>query len=416
MSCVLDSNRASQLQKAFILTQIFENNISREETVQALSALDFPSKGKLYHVALLRPITLPMPGASGRFDMLVKLSDAIEMELKQTLAPNIMSLCCMLEHGTFILTASDTSRTMQPYTDEAEYLRNIASNVSGQIAGTPPISVLISPPVPNIGQIHEAYAMTCELFAAAVTYSLDVELLRYEDLCRAGNTIFTAEYMKGLQHREIKYWLALSANDFREAQRILHEIVQYDLRLEQLNVQCMSAVFYSLLNKLRCAIDGMRLLAGRSAFEAFETAPQILYSQSLMQVDLQIDVIFDTFYHDESRSTAPPPWLSRLQQYIHENYCDSNLNVATAANHFNLNAAYAARIYKKQDGISILDDINMLRLEEAKKLIAQHHSLTEVASITGYDNLQRMNRAFKKYFGVAPKTYMMSSNNQNDSD
>ena len=102
MSCVLDSNRASQLQKAFILTQIFENNISREEAVQALSALDFPSKGKLYHVALLRPITLPMPGASGRFDMLVKLSDAIEMELKQTLAPNIMSLCCMLEHGTGI--------------------------------------------------------------------------------------------------------------------------------------------------------------------------------------------------------------------------------------------------------------------------------------------------------------------------
>ncbi len=263
-----------------------------------------------------------------------------------------------------------------------------------------------SHPQANCELLYQEFDQVRELSGAAIMLGIQTENLRYEELCIAGAELYTTEFMRAMQQREVRFWTAMTRNDFRTVQEILHEIIQEEFQVGRMNIQCAAAMFYALLNKVRCAIDAMRPLAGPDAFAAFETAPRILYRKSLQDVAEQIDVIFDTFYHDESKSTAPPPWLQKLDHYIRTNFCDPNLNVATAADRFGLNAAYVSRVFKKCYGHSILEQINLLRIEYACQLMQENRLLKDVAAEVGYDNPQRMNRVFLKYTGITPKAYM----------
>ena len=68
--------------------------------------------------------------------------------------------------------------------------------------------------------------------------------------------------------------------------------------------------------------------------------------------------------------------------------------------------AYASRIYKRFFGHSILEKINLLRIERAKQQMLENCLLKDIAIAVGYDNPQRMNRAFQKYTGLTPKEFM----------
>jgi two-component system response regulator YesN len=96
----------------------------------------------------------------------------------------------------------------------------------------------------------------------------------------------------------------------------------------------------------------------------------------------------------------------RIIQYIKEHYKDINLNVATVADQFELNASYLSRLFKEQTGENLLSYINKYRVEQAKKLLeGTTKTLIKVAEETGFLNTAALTRAFKKYEGVTPGQY-----------
>lgn len=399
-----------QAHDTFMAEQLFGSCMDREEVLVAFQKMGIPAENRCFYVSVLTPVNLvecARRESISRYDML-------------HLAAAEVGRCCgaLASDDFWILSGALPSEIVVLFSIRLDYFQHdrkgLEQEISKTLQGIMDICDIsgmswrayTSHPTLEFELLSQTFDQTRELMAAAVMLGLTNQNISYEDLCAPGAEIYTPEYMRTIQQQEGRFWGALSRNDFRKAQDTLHEIIAFQFQLGYMNIQCASALFYALLNKVRCAIDCMRLLAGPEAFEAFETAPRILYRKSLKEVEEQIDVIFDTFYHDESNSAAPPPWLSKLAEFIDTHFCDPNLNVATAADHFGLNPAYASRLYKRFFGCSILEQINLLRIEQAKHQMLENRRLKDIAAAVGYDNPQRMNRAFQKYTGLTPKEFM----------
>lgn len=394
----------------FMAEQLFGCCMDREEVQNAFREMGIPAENRCFYVSVLTPVNLVECARReniGRYDMLHRVAAEVGRFCGKNATEDFWLLSGALPSEVVVLFSVCADLF---HRDRRALERQITSTLQ-QIMETCNVSGIFwraytSHPTLEFERLSQTFDQTRELMAAAVMLGLTNQNISYEDLCAPGAEIYTPEYMRTVQQQEGRFWGALSRNDFRKAQDTLHEIIAFQFQPGHMNIQGASAMFYALLNKVRCAIDCMRLLSGPEAFEAFETAPRILYRKSLKEVAEQIDVIFDTFYYDKSNSASPPPWLTKLSDYIHVNFCDPNLNIATAADHFGLNPAYASRIYKRFFGHGILDEINLLRIEQAKQQMLENRLLKDIAAAVGYDNPQRMNRAFQKYTGLTPKEFM----------
>lgn len=99
--------------------------------------------------------------------------------------------------------------------------------------------------------------------------------------------------------------------------------------------------------------------------------------------------------------------VERLKTYVLENYDNNDLNIALIGDYFDITPYYVSSLFKKSEGISLLDYIGMVRVEKAKERIAQspQTSFEEISYQVGFNNIKSFIRAFSKYEGCTPGQY-----------
>lgn len=71
-----------------------------------------------------------------------------------------------------------------------------------------------------------------------------------------------------------------------------------------------------------------------------------------------------------------------------------------------LNPAYFSSIFKKHTGLSFKEYLNMVRVEESRRLLSNtDYSIMDIAIACGFDSQSYFSKVFKKYTGVTPKQY-----------
>lgn len=115
--------------------------------------------------------------------------------------------------------------------------------------------------------------------------------------------------------------------------------------------------------------------------------------------------------------------LDEVLPYIQKNYVNPDLSLQDLAEHFHTSSSYLSRLIKKNTGVSFLEILLQLRMEQAKKLLQEEksHMIYEVATLVGYSSQHYFCRSFKEYTGVSPSDYRANSQNatnglQNDKD
>ncbi len=97
---------------------------------------------------------------------------------------------------------------------------------------------------------------------------------------------------------------------------------------------------------------------------------------------------------------------NNVQQYIDyilEHLDSPDLNVNTMGKHFNLGRNRLQREIKIITGLTPVEFIRSVRLNEAQKILkAGKHNISEIAYMTGFSNLSYFSRSYKLQFGVAP--------------
>lgn len=93
---------------------------------------------------------------------------------------------------------------------------------------------------------------------------------------------------------------------------------------------------------------------------------------------------------------------AEVMDYVKENYKDPDLNISITALHFGITPSYLSSLFKEQTGLNLLEFINHIRIEQAKKLLEEDYSLTEICEQTGFRSSGGLIRVFKKETGVTP--------------
>ncbi|MCD1259957.1 response regulator [Paenibacillus athensensis] len=100
--------------------------------------------------------------------------------------------------------------------------------------------------------------------------------------------------------------------------------------------------------------------------------------------------------------------IGRVRAYVDEHLQEELSREEIAASVY-LNPAYLSRLFKKETGLSISEYILKIRMEQAKKLLAESNDkISYVAEKIGYSHFSFFAKMFKKYTGFSPQEYRKS--------
>ncbi len=133
---------------------------------------------------------------------------------------------------------------------------------------------------------------------------------------------------------------------------------------------------------------------------------QLLDTNSITKIQEGLQSLLREFCGKMTAEKGEKEISERVKLYIRENYMDVNLNVAALGPIFGIVSKYLSRLFKEATGSGLLDYINQVRIDEAKKLLVHTElKMEEVSERVGYSNISTFLRVFKKYTGTTPGKY-----------
>lgn len=97
--------------------------------------------------------------------------------------------------------------------------------------------------------------------------------------------------------------------------------------------------------------------------------------------------------------------IKKAMSFISANF-NKNITLEDVALHVHLHPAYFSTLFKQSMGSSFKEYLNMVRIEESKRLLFNTDiSIIDIAISTGFEDQSYFSKVFKKYTGLTPKQY-----------
>ena len=111
----------------------------------------------------------------------------------------------------------------------------------------------------------------------------------------------------------------------------------------------------------------------------------------------------------DSMFGALPPCSSqsikKAVRYIAHHYAQP-LTLEEVAGAVHLNPSYFSTLFKQSLGLSFREYLNLVRVEESKRLLAgTNDSIIDIAAAAGFENQSYFSKVFKKYTGMTPRQF-----------
>ena len=98
--------------------------------------------------------------------------------------------------------------------------------------------------------------------------------------------------------------------------------------------------------------------------------------------------------------------ITQMKIYVESNYTNPNFSLQEMADYFNLGTSHLNQIFKRQTGKTLIEYYTGLRMEHAKRLLADpQNKLDDIALTVGYLNTSSFIRRFKQCYGISPRQY-----------
>ena len=192
----------------------------------------------------------------------------------------------------------------------------------------------------------------------------------------------------------------LSSKNYVKAESCLQNILEQDISDQRLSFEMIRNRYISVFELLMSYTS--EDMSGRSIVR------RVSRNTTVDEMKSQLMALFALIQNDadpEASEDKNVQWAKEVSKYIRENYSNPSLNASMVADHLNMNLSTLSRRYKNTVGHGVLDEVHMVRLEAAKKLLENGASVRSAAEQTGYVESRAMIRAFKRYEGITPGQY-----------
>ena len=97
--------------------------------------------------------------------------------------------------------------------------------------------------------------------------------------------------------------------------------------------------------------------------------------------------------------------IKRALHYIYEHF-QMPLTLEEVADFIHLHPSYFSSMFKKSTGSSFKEYLNMVRIEESKRLLRNtEYSIIDIAIAVGFEDQSYFSKVFKKYTGLTPNEW-----------
>lgn len=103
-----------------------------------------------------------------------------------------------------------------------------------------------------------------------------------------------------------------------------------------------------------------------------------------------------------SNERKPPAWLSRVKEYLRENF-STPPKLADLALAAGVHQTHLARVFRQFEHCTVGDYVRRVRIENAQRqILASNTSLVDIALATGFADQTHFNRSFRRVTGMTP--------------
>lgn len=169
-------------------------------------------------------------------------------------------------------------------------------------------------------------------------------------------------------------------------------------------VQCMC---FGIINSIMKTLNDMNIDANQS----FTNGGEMLFAQPFDTIDnlMKRIIVFCTAlckYVEEQKESKNFELREQILYMIEESYRDPLLSLEGIASKLNMSPSYISRYFKDQTGYSLMQYIDMLRMNDVKRLLIEEDTpLKDIINQVGYTDRSSFYRKFKKREGVTPSQY-----------
>ena len=103
-------------------------------------------------------------------------------------------------------------------------------------------------------------------------------------------------------------------------------------------------------------------------------------------------------------------YVLEAMDYISKHYNEPDISVGTVAQSLNISEGYLSHTFKKETDYTLLNYLTRYRIHKAMELLKDCRvKVYEVTEQVGYRDIAYFSATFKKYTGISPSEYQLSS-------
>ena len=219
---------------------------------------------------------------------------------------------------------------------------------------------------------------------------------------------FKPENLLG-KEQEQKLEEAIEERRCGQAEKITRELMGNCKNAYTLYVT-ISGIF-NLLYRLFCRTGG-RADNGNPGYMLFSYRTDLYRYHTLSEVEDYVVNIVRTMC-EEQEGKKYHYIVTEILAYVAQNYQD-NISIGELAEHkYFMNSSYLSRLFKNETGQTFSSYLMEFRMRKAKELLESDWlKISDVAMLSGYNDVSRFIQYFKKSYGMTPEEYRGRKNVQ----
>lgn len=197
----------------------------------------------------------------------------------------------------------------------------------------------------------------------------------------------------------------IKIGDYSNSKKLLDEIFHLQYSNGSMSTEMSRCLIFDLASTLIKTIDSY----ADDFLEHLKPVERLARLNNLQEMKQELYAILQEvcdYVSKQMKNQNLGALEEKVKDFIFENYSDKVLNVSMLGDKFNMTPTYLSKLFKNYTGKSLLDFINMVRIEKAKELLEQEElTVAQVAEMVGFSNSNAFIRVFKKYEGITPGKY-----------
>ena len=133
------------------------------------------------------------------------------------------------------------------------------------------------------------------------------------------------------------------------------------------------------------------------------------FSEKVLVINGLLEALCGIIKSKQENTDVMTPVVEQLKEYIYNNFSNPEFKISDFASCNSYSSDYLRQVFKRQIGVSPLDYLNDLRINNAQKMLLINreplYRITEIAQFSGFYDVGYFTRMFKKKTGMTPSEY-----------